>query len=487
MLRLFHIMRRQHLAALERQPLNNSFRDINNWPPAFIGPASALLMLTTAGVPACVFAGSLCDVNDCKTTELWMNGASQDYLNYFTRINGYHVGTQEHQKYVDKKVKPVLGIGEAYIALSADEVDEFECIGNGYVNLDDRSEVYPGRCRYEAGALSTLKNGVFVNRTPFGGVINSGGIEIRLKMEKNDASISFDELFKRGAWPAIWLMSPAIDDTFRIDGASFEAKGLWPEAMELDILEFINGGWTANTPLIGSIHYGYLANETQTSWNYINNVGDYDRPLPAGLYPQAEPENWHNYGFTWNQVNTTDALHKTRTYTLNWYYDGKQYQSLSIARTEDYSSEESTTYSAERTVGGQPTEIWCTSSSARCCTLESARCNIDVERDLPKSEAEVMFQALELGMSQGYYLNMNFAAGGAGIGVYDPVIGGFPPPAFGSAEMQVSHVSRYTFGSARKGMGRPKSVPLMSKSIVALLIVWLGFIGLRHRSRARLK
>ena len=226
---------------------------------------------------------TLCDVNDCTVIDLWLDGQSQDYLAYFTPITGYHVGTQEHQKYIDTQVGLVLGApgDEGYVSLRADEADEFDCIGNGYVNRNDRSEVYPGTCRYESGAVSTLNNGFFVNRDSGGNPINSGGIEVRLRMKKNDSSISFDELFKLGAWPAAWLMSTAIDDTFRIDGENFVPRGLWPEAMELDIVEFINGGWTDTTPVIGSIHYGYLANENQTSWNYVNNIGDFDRPVSA--------------------------------------------------------------------------------------------------------------------------------------------------------------------------------------------------------------
>ena len=167
-----------------------------------------------------------------------------------------------------------------------------------------------------------------------------------------------------------------------------------------------------------------------------------------------EGKHWQtHYGFTWSKKDLRNLSQGTRTYTLSWYFDGEQYQTLSITRTVKEGPAASITYTAERSVGGQTTEIWCTSSSARCCTVESAtvesaRCDLDVTAELPATEAEVMFKSLEIGLEQGYYLNLNLAAGGSGIGVYDPDLGGFPPPAFGSAEMQISRVSRYSFDTA---------------------------------------
>lgn len=140
------------------------------------------------------------------------------------------------------------------------------------------------------------------------------------------------------------------------------------------------------------------------------------------LYPVADSSNWHNYGFTWERKEGTSVT----SYILSWYYDGIKYTSLTITRKKSETTG-NMIFSAEREVNGEQQLIWCTSSSPRCCTVESNRCNLALNVPMPLTEAEVMFDSLTNGFNNGYYLNVNLAAGGEGIGVYDPSIPGFPP------------------------------------------------------------
>ncbi|KTC83436.1 NHL repeat protein [Legionella cincinnatiensis] len=382
---------------------------------------------------------SLCDTNLCTEKLSIFSGEQSTFDNYFTIVNGYHVGTQEYQEYLPKNITfiPKNTESPAFIKLSAIPSADFPCIGRGYVDPNNRAIVSTGTCTYTSGAFYSYRKGFYVNKDSQGKTINHGGIEIRLRIEKEDPNLTMDQLYQKGAWPAVWMMSPYIDDTFRFNSETFIPKNLWPSAMEIDILELINGGWTATTPIIGSIHYGYLANETATSWNYINNIGDYDRQI-LPLYPVADSSNWHNYGFTWERK---DGVSLT-SYVLSWYYDGIKYTSLTITRKKSETTG-NMIFSAEREVNGEQQLIWCTSSSPRCCTVESNRCNLVLNVPMPLTEAEVMFDSLTHGFDNGYYLNVNLAAGGEGIGVYDPSIPGFPPPSFGRANMQISHINRF--------------------------------------------
>ncbi len=382
---------------------------------------------------------SLCDTNSCTEKLSVFGGEKSTFDNYFTIVNGYHVGTQEYQEYLPKNVSfiPKNKENPSFIKLSAKPSSAFPCIGRGYVDPNNRAIVSTGTCTYTSGAFYSYRKGFYVNKGSKGETINHGGIEIRLRVEKDDPNLTMDQLYQKGAWPAVWIMSPYIDDTFRFNSEKFTPKNLWPSAMEIDILELINGGWTATTPIIGSIHYGYLANATATSWNYINNIGDFDRPIMP-LYPAADSSNWHNYGFIWEKKDGTSI---TR-YVLSWYYDGIKYTSITITRCKSETTG-NMIFSAEREVNGVQQLIWCTSSSPRCCTVESNRCNLALSVPMPLTEAEVMFDSLTHGFDKGYYLNVNLAAGGEGIGVYDPSIPGFPAPSFGKANMQISNINRF--------------------------------------------
>lgn len=359
------------------------------------------------------YAESLCgnlegglSCNPSKTVSLI--DTKQNFDKYFSIIQGDHVGTHENQKYMSEQVSYENGsIKINTVPLSS----AIECLSNG--NFGPEEVIYPGTCTYKSGAIYT--RGKFeVNKTIQNGLeedINKGAIEIKATIAQNG-----NRTLSGGLWPAIWMMSNKLDDTFIHDGKTWERNSLWPSAMEIDILEYMQG----SSDVVGTLHYGLYTgkNTPPTSWNYTNNkdlvkVGDWQYSIGDDVYlPKSNPQEVHTFGFMWDLGTEKQMI--GRTITLTWFYDGKPYFRYTFSRSASTQS-----YSKMKFVRNAANTEWKAVKDDACIQAAEVtnRCPSLYLNDseTPDKLAEAMFRSFDRGFEAGYYLILNSAVGGDGV------------------------------------------------------------------------
>jgi beta-glucanase (GH16 family) len=138
-------------------------------------------------------------------------------------------------------------------------------VTNGILHIIANKESYGGQ-NYTAAKLKTL--GLFSQ--------TYGRFEFRAKLPQG-----------QGYWPALWLMP------------KHSAYGRWPASGEIDVME--NKG---NDPAVvrGTIHYA------GADGRHLQSTGGYTFPRNDGA------ANFHVYLLEWT------------TNTINWYVDGRRYE-----------------------------------------------------------------------------------------------------------------------------------------------------------------
>ncbi|KXJ89848.1 family 16 glycosyl hydrolase [Microdochium bolleyi] len=105
---------------------------------------------------------------------------------------------------------------------------------------------------------------------------------------------------KRGMWPAFWLLGDSIRHGVQ-----------WPACGEIDVMERINGEWSA----FGTLHcdvYGGGACNTPTGISQRTGLAN---------------DDWHNWRVVWDRTPSN-----WRDQTMTWSLDGNQFHQISGAR-----------------------------------------------------------------------------------------------------------------------------------------------------------
>lgn len=359
------------------------------------------------------YAVTLCDNLEgglsCKTDKtLNLIDTKQNFDKYFSIVQGDHVGTHENQKYMTEQVTYENGsIKINTIPLSS----PIPCLSNG--NFGPGEVIYPGTCVYKSGAIYT--RGRFdVNKIIQNGIennINQGAIEIEATIAQNG-----NKTLAGGLWPAIWMMSNKLDDTFIHDDKPWERNNLWPSAMEIDILEYMQG----SSDVVGTLHYGlYTGKGTPpTSWNYTNNkdlvkIGDWQYSTGDDVsLPKSNPQEKHTFGFMWDLGREKPMIGRTVTFT--WFYDGNPYFKYTFSR-----SASTQWYSKSKFVRNGANTEWKLIKDDVCIQAAEVtnRCPSLYLTDSETTDklAEAMFRSFDRGFEAGYYLIINLAVGGDGV------------------------------------------------------------------------
>jgi beta-glucanase (GH16 family) len=354
---------------------------------------------------------SLCSTNSCtETLELMDTAAS--FAENFSVVQGDHVGTHESAKYFTEQVTYADGAAQ----LKAVPAPAFPCKAAGNVG-----DVVLKNCTYKSGAVYTRNRFTVTKKADV--PILHGAIEIDATIAANG-----DVTLEKGLWPAIWMMSNQLDDTFQHDNEPWERNKRWPSAMELDILEYMQG----SSAVTGTLHYGLytgLEVEPITSWNYVNNrdnrqIGNWNYvPGDNVQVYVSKPAERHTFGFEWKKG--ADSVE------LTWYYDGNPYYDYRFWRT---AADGGFTYGRSKRIIDKTTRQWreipdveCVKSpsfdcaNAGACIQAAQEPKLCPDRYIADSAgvgdklAYAMFKSFQDGFDAGYYLILNLAVGGDGV------------------------------------------------------------------------
>jgi beta-glucanase (GH16 family) len=400
-----------------------------NYRPEAIGSVKEAIEASTAT--------SLCRSNACtETLELMESDAS--FKSHFNVVQGDHVGTREHEKYFTSQATYANGA----LTLATVPAPPFPCKANG--NFDLARNVVEGTCTYKSGAVYT--RGLFTVNKKGETLIPHGAIEVDVTIAANG-----NVTLGKGLWPAIWMMSNRLDDTFMHDGQVWEQQKLWPSAMELDILEYLQG----SSVVTGTLHYGLYTGKPDpiTSWNYVNNtdnqqVADWTHvPGNNVLVYRSDPTTRHTFGFQWKKADTSVEL--------TWYYDGNPYYNYSFRKSLGDGGKWE--YAKTKRIIDSSTKQWRTIPDLECIKSASWSCaNAGAciqaaqvlgkcpDKFVPDADgvgdklAYAMFQSFQDGFEAGYYLILNVAVGGDGV-----VKGGGAPASDITETMTIHGVKRH--------------------------------------------
>ena len=239
--------------------------------------------------------------------------------------------------------------------------------------------------QFASGFLNTRSHFLF-NKDSNKNNILKGGVEVTAAVPYGYA-----------LWPAIWMMPQGIEDH-------------WPNAMEIDILEFMNklssdyppeGGAVWSNTFYNSTTYPAVINDGNNGHNLLlQNVVDVTQDSNRHYAPN--PQSLHNYGFTWSCQSDRSSC------DLVWYLDGEMHYTMHLANSTD------------------PKQSYLS---------DTTKTHIPLSTQHP----EIALKSFLMGFDAGYYLILNIAIGGF---VY-PLQGlTWDDPLFHNATMDIRSIKR---------------------------------------------